>query len=84
MTDPIYTEFGRSAACTNLLTVQEWQCLGRACYNGVGWLTVARHHAKRFGGSLVLRANDSLIVFTRRSNGRVTRRTYKQGTWGWA
>ncbi len=81
---PTFTTFDRSAMPVNLLTVPEWRRLAQAAYRPLGWLSAARKYAARMGGALVWRADDSLIVFTRRDDGRVTRRTYKPRTWGWA
>ena len=80
---PIFTAFDRNAMPTNLLTVADWRRLAQAAYRPLGWLSAARKYAARMGGALVLRADDSLIVFTRLADGRVTRRTYKPHTWGW-
>ncbi len=84
MTAPIFTTFDRGAMPVNLLTVAEWRHFSTAVYKGVGWLSAARKYAACTGGAIVLRADDSLIVFTRHWNGSVTRRTYKPRTWGWA
>ncbi len=84
MARPTFTTFDRSAMPSNLLTVAEWRRLGQAASRPLGWLTAARKYAAIFGGALVWRADDSLIVFTRRDDGRVTRRTYQPRTWGWA
>ena len=81
---PIFTAFDRSAMPTNLLTVADWRRFAQAAYRPLGWLSAARRYAKRTGGAIVMRADDSLIVFTRHWNGSVTRRTYKPRTWGWA
>lgn len=81
---PIFTTFDRSAMPSNLLTVPEWRRLAQAAYRPLGWLGAARKYAARTGGALVMRADDSLIVFTRLADGRVSRRTYKPRTWRWA
>jgi len=81
---PTFTFFDRRATPTNLLTVQEWCRLSRAAYNGVTWATAARKYATRFGGALVMRGDDSLVVFTRRDDGKISRSTYAPRTWGWA
>lgn len=83
MTATVCTFFDPRAMPTNLLTVPEWRRLSRAAYNGIGWETVARKWAERRGGALVMRADDSLTVFTRRDDGKVTRKTFKPGKWRW-
>ena len=84
MATATFMTFDRAAMPSNLITVADWRCLGQASFKGLGWLTVARRHAALFGGALVWRADDSLIVFTRLADGRVRRSTHKPGTWGWA
>ncbi len=86
----VHTTFDRDAMPDNLLTVSDWMCLGRAWYGQryvAGWSTVARRYANRYGGAMVMLADDTLVVFTRshptEDNG-VSRRTYKPGTWSWA
>ncbi len=83
MTAIICTLFDRSTMPTNLLTVPEWRRFSRAVYRNVAWATAARKYAERNGGSLVMRADDSLTVFTRRADGRVTRKHYRPGKWRW-
>ncbi len=80
---PTFTTFDRRAMPTNLLTVPEWRRLANAAYRGVSWATAARKWAMRNGGALVWRADDSLVVFTRRDDGKVSRATYAPRTWGW-
>ena len=80
----VFTFFDRAATPTNLLTVQEWNRLSRAAYNGVTWPIAARKYALRFGGALVMRGDDSLVVFTHVGNGKVRRKTYAPQTWAWA
>ena len=79
-----FTTFDRAAMPSNLITVADWRRLGRASFRGMGWLTLARKYAKDYGGALVWRADDSLIVFTKLEDGRVRRSTHKPGTWRWA
>ncbi len=81
---PTCTFFDRRATPLNLLTVPEWRRLANATWNGVSWETAARKYAAIKGGALVMRADDSLVVFTRRENGKISRSTYKPGTWRWA
>ncbi len=82
-----HTTFDRRDVVTNLFTVNEWHRLGRAWLGRYGqdvsWETVARHYAKRTGGALVMLSDDSLVVFTKRADGKVSRKTYKPGTWSW-
>ena len=68
---------------SNLLTVAEWRRFARS----VGlrsWSSAARFYSKREGGAHVLRADDSLVVFTLRDNGKVSRSTYQPAKWRWA
>jgi hypothetical protein len=80
---PTFTRFDRSAVPTNLLTVPEYRRLSHETYNGVSWRTAARKVARVRGGALVLRADGSLVAFTRRENGRIEQRTHAAGKWGW-
>lgn len=80
---PTFTFFDPRAMPTNLLTVQEWCRLSRAAYRSVSWATAARKYAAQIGGALVMLADDSLVVFTRRDDGKVSRKTYAPRTWGW-
>ena len=81
---PTCTFFDRSAMPTNLLTVPEWRRLSKAAYSSINWANAARKWAMRNGGALVWRADDSLVVFTRREGGKVSRSTYAPGRWRWA
>lgn len=91
---PALTTFDRSAMPSNLLTVAEWRTFARALLDGgqirgnAGWEKAARHYADQVGGALVMLADDSLVVFTKLRfgdrAGRISRRTYRPGTWVWA
>lgn len=83
MTAIVCTFFDRSAMPTNLLTVPEWRRFARAAYKGVSWERAAHKYAARNGGALVMRADDSLVVFTLRDDGKVSRKTYRPGKWRW-
>ncbi len=83
MTAIVCTFFDRSTMPTNLLTVPEWRRFANFAYKGICWEAAARKYAARNGGALVMRADDSLVVFTLRNNGKVTRKTYKPGKWRW-
>lgn len=74
------TRFERSAAPQNLLTVPQYRALGQSL--GVSWQTAARKRAMQQGGALVMRADGSLVVFTRH-NGKVQQRTYPANKWAW-
>ncbi len=78
------TTFDRCAMPLNLITVADFRRLGQASFRGMGWMPLARKYAKVYGGALVWRADDSLIVFTKLADGRVRRSTHKPGTWRWA
>ncbi len=80
---PVCTFFDPRAMRSGLLTVPEWRRFSRRCYNDVAWATAARKYAAHYGGALVMRADDSLTVFTRRANGKVSRSNYKPGKWRW-
>jgi hypothetical protein len=88
---PVFTAFDRSAVPTNLLTVADWRRFAAATTDWqrqfrqaapTAWEKAARCFACAKGGALVWRANDSLVVFTKRGD-KISRRTYKPGTWGW-
>ncbi len=81
---PIFTTFDRGAMPTFLMTVCDWRRMSKVNYRGIGWLSAARKYARSNGGAMIMLADDSLIVFTKLDDGRVQRRTYKPGTWGWA
>ncbi len=79
------TFFDRPTMPTNLLTVAEWRRFASAVLpRSISWEAAARYWAERKGGAIVLRADDRLVVFTKRDNGKVHRRTYKPGSWQWA
>ncbi len=79
------TFFNRDAVPENLLSVHEWRRLARATgTRSSSWRAAALVYAARTGGALVLRADDRLMVFTRREGDhKVYTRTYKPGRWGW-
>lgn len=78
-----YTTFDRSAIPTNLLTVHDWRFFGKEAY-GVSWQTAVRKYAEIKGGALVMWGDGRLMVFTKLQNGKLRRKTYKHGEWGWA
>ncbi len=79
---PIHTTFVRDAMPTNLLTVPEWVRFARATYRLSSWALAAKRYAAENGGALVWCADDTLVVFTKRGD-KVSRSTYKPGTWSW-
>ena len=85
---PVHVTFDPHPVPARLaLTVDEWRHLSREAYGGVSWETAAKSYAMKWGGALVLRADDTLIVFTRTSSwgeAWVSRRTYRSGRWSWA
>ena len=87
---PVHVTFDPHPTPARLaLTVAEWRRVSREAYGGVPWEMAAMEHAFRYGGALVLRADDSLVVFTRhrQSSGGMTwvnQKTHKPGTWSWA
>lgn len=82
---PILTTFDRSAMPNNLLTVSDWK---RFAHTWLGqysaWRRAAQLYAEQKGGALIMLADDSLVVLTKRSNGKISRRTYRPGKWTWA
>lgn len=75
----VKTFFDRNAA--HFLTVADWR--GLAQRQGFGsWLSVAKAYAKTHGGSMVLKADGSLLVFTKREC-YVSQSTYRPGSWAW-
>lgn len=88
-----FSTFDRTAMPNNLLLVSEWRQFARNAEDwvrqnrdrsrGCDWLDAAYAWARTNGGALVMQADDSLIVLTRRDD-KVSRRTHKPGTWGWA
>lgn len=81
---PVFTAFDRAALPTNLLTVADYRTFGKAVHGTLSWETAARKYAEVRGGAVVLRGDDSLVVFTKLSCGKIRRTTYKSGEWGWA
>ena len=75
------------------LTVNEWRQVSRE-YGTLSWKTAAKKHALRHGGAMVMLADDTMVMFTRRSSTipgyapiqehKVSQKTYKPGTWTWA
>ena len=80
---PVFSTFDRSAMPSNLLTVAEWRRFA-SVVGSSSWQAAARRYAQSQGGALVLRADDSLVVFTRLQSGKIRRQTYKPQAWGWA
>ena len=78
----VKTFFDRRAMPTNLMTVSEWMRFARATKKG-SWEAAARYYAGIKGGAVVMRHDDSLVVFTKRGE-KISRRTYRPGKWGWA
>ncbi len=80
----VHTTFDKTVLPTNLLTVSEWRYFGRAWYGrAVNWETVARRYAMLNGGAIVMLSDDTLVVLTRRGEDKVSRSTYRPGTWSW-
>ena len=80
---PVHTTFDPTAVPSNLVTVKEWRHLGQSWFGfWVSWETVARRYARDNGGAMVMLADDTMVVFTRRGD-KVSRSTHRQGTWSW-
>ena len=81
----VLTTFDRSAAPINLLTVADWRTFAKAVWPKVErWEVAARRYAAERGGAMVLRADDTLVVFTRLAGGAGRKASYKPGAWRWA
>ena len=81
----MYTTFDRNAVPRNLLTVADWRVFAKAVWPKMErWEAVARRYAAERGGALVMRADDTLVAFTRLAGGNVRKTTYKPGAWRWA
>jgi hypothetical protein len=66
------------------LTVQEWQRFAQAFKPNWNWERGARFASRLFGGAIVLKADDSLEIFTLRKKPKgISRTTYKPGKWAW-
>lgn len=82
----VLTTFSREASL-NTFTVQEMRALSNRDFNGVSWQTAARKVAAAKGGVLVLKADGSLVVFTKlmfgADAGKIRQRTYLPGKWDW-
>ena len=66
------------------LTVKEWGAFAQAIKPNWSWERGAKFASKLFGGALVLKADDSLVVFTLRKTPKgISRSTYKPGKWAW-
>ena len=81
-----FTTFDRNLSLSTF-TVGEIRGLSQRIFNGVSWQTAARKLAATNGGTLVLKADGSLVVFTKLAfgpkAGKVSQRTYPLGTWDW-
>lgn len=82
MLTAVLTTFDRNAMPTNLLTVPEWRRLAQHTTGG-SWMSAAHAWARRKGGALVLKADGSLVSYTRRDSGKISQRTYRPGSWEW-
>ena len=78
------TTFDRQAMPSNLLTVADWLTLARNWYRGANWENCAKRYAAQHGGAIVMRCDDTLVVFTREDNGKVRKSSFAPGTWAWA
>lgn len=79
------THFDRAVMPSNLLTVQDWcRFMKTVCPRMERWEAAAKRYAMTNGGALVMRADDTLIVFTRLSDGKIRKTCFKSGSWGWA
>ncbi len=79
------TKISRSLAPINLLTVQEWCRFARqtGVRNG-SWRGGIRRYVHQTGGALVLKADDTMVVYAKMAGGKISQRTYKPKTWCWA
>lgn len=76
--------FDRNAQSNNLLTLSEWRFLGSLWIGTTDPWKAARKYAQERGGAMVMKADDSLVVFTLRENGKISQKTHKPGKWAWA
>lgn len=68
---------------SNLLDAAEWRKFARATRRN-SIRAAMRYYAAQKGGALYLRADDSLVVLTRRDGGKIEQRTFKPGSWAFA
>ena len=68
---------------SNLITVADFRAFASKAFNITCWKSAAKRYAAKQGGAHVLRADGSLMVFTKTQAGKVTQKTYKPNKWGW-
>jgi hypothetical protein len=76
----VKTFFSKKNYPSNLLTVADYRVFARS--QGLrNWKTAAKRYAKSKGGAFVVRADGSLLVFTRNDAGNIRQKTFH--SWGW-
>lgn len=77
--------FSKANYPTNLFDAREWRKFAHATSRngGKSILAAQRQFAAHKGGAFYRRCDDALVVFTKRENGKITRRTFRPGTWKW-
>jgi len=78
---PVHTTFSGKLANVPTPATLRGIAVAAGCRAGSLWQTVARKVATRAGGLHVLRADGSLVVFTRKADGKLRQSTHKPGTW---
>jgi hypothetical protein len=78
------TSVFQRAMPTNLLTIKEWSRFAREAFKIQSWENAAKRYAEIKGGAHVLLPNDTLVIFTQREDGKISRQSQKYGTWKWS
>lgn len=77
--------FDKSAQADNAFALDHFMFMGRKAFaRRVSWRTAFRKYAEMKGGAFCMLADDSLLVLTKRPDGKFSQRTFKPGTWRWA
>ena len=75
------TFFDKLAHPSNLLTIQDYRVYAKAL--GLkNWQTAIKHCVGIKGGAFLMKANGSLVAYTKRGL-KISQKTYQKENWGW-
>jgi len=75
------TFFNKNSVPSNLLTISDFRKFAKAL-GLTSWESAIRHYANVKGGALLLKADGSLVSFTKRGI-KISRKTFTPQQWGW-
>lgn len=75
------TFFDKNAVPNNLITISDFRMFGKSL--GLSWRGALAYWIRVKGGALLLKADGSLVSFTRKATGKFSQKTFKQNQWGW-